>query len=56
MSAAACGMTCGTASVVRASLCRLVCLARVPAVLSDCILAPKTHNRDLNPKHDLYVR
>ena len=38
MSAAACGMTCVTASVVRASLCRFVCLARVPAVLSDCIL------------------
>ena len=38
MSAAACGVTCVFASVVRASLCRFVCLARVPAVLSDCVL------------------
>ena len=38
MSAAACGVTCVFASVVPASLCRFVCLARVPAVLWDCVL------------------
>ena len=38
MSATAYGLTCVIAPVVRASLCRVECLARGPAVLSDCVL------------------